>query len=339
MRRFLFLALAASAGPAFAQVQFFPLDEAGFRAATPSLPTSYNFDNYGAWASIDQLASGADISLVNFEGGLVGDHGRAFFSGAFNQPGRVFQAALHPSTQGGQYGWVRVDFDPPVMSFGGWTYDDGSGIRNATRLRLIDTDGVEHVSPIIDANPGTAHGIDGFVGGVACRGIVAAVFEDFDVNSGVYTNTTGMERDYLQVGPVVPSISPPVVNACAGGSVTLTVAGVPSSSVVRWLKDGVEIPGAAGGSLTLSPLFAHDAGSYTCEVLDGEGVCGTDLTAPARVLICGADFNCDGGVDGDDVIAFFALWDAGESGADFTGDGGVDGDDVIGFFGRWDSGC
>jgi hypothetical protein len=44
-------------------------------------------------------------------------------------------------------------------------------------------------------------------------------------------------------------------------------------------------------------------------------------------------------VDGDDVIAFFALWDAGESGADFTGDGGVDGDDVIGFFERWDSGC
>jgi hypothetical protein len=39
------------------------------------------------------------------------------------------------------------------------------------------------------------------------------------------------------------------------------------------------------------------------------------------------------------VILFFALWDGGDFGADFNGDGGVDGDDVIDFFGRWDSGC
>ncbi|MFZ4575764.1 MAG: GC-type dockerin domain-anchored protein, partial [Phycisphaerales bacterium] len=32
-------------------------------------------------------------------------------------------------------------------------------------------------------------------------------------------------------------------------------------------------------------------------------------------------------------------WDAGNPAADMTGDGGVDGDDVIAFFGRWDSGC
>jgi hypothetical protein len=54
---------------------------------------------------------------------------------------------------------------------------------------------------------------------------------------------------------------------------------------------------------------------------------------------CPADYNNDGGVDGDDVIAFFADWDAGVIGADFNGDGGVDGDDVIGFFGNWDAGC
>jgi hypothetical protein len=54
---------------------------------------------------------------------------------------------------------------------------------------------------------------------------------------------------------------------------------------------------------------------------------------------CPSDFNNDGGVDGDDVIAFFAAWDAGDLSADFNGDGGVDGDDVIGFFAAWDSGC
>ena len=54
---------------------------------------------------------------------------------------------------------------------------------------------------------------------------------------------------------------------------------------------------------------------------------------------CRADFNCDGGVDGDDVIAFFAEWDENLIGADVTDDGLVDGDDVIAFFARWDAGC
>ena len=52
---------------------------------------------------------------------------------------------------------------------------------------------------------------------------------------------------------------------------------------------------------------------------------------------CTADWNSDGSVDGDDVIAFFGEWDNGN--ADFNNDGGTDGDDVIEFFGRWDNGC
>jgi hypothetical protein len=52
---------------------------------------------------------------------------------------------------------------------------------------------------------------------------------------------------------------------------------------------------------------------------------------------CPADWTLDNTVDGDDVIAFFADWDAG--GADVNADGGTDGDDVIWFFARWDAGC
>ncbi len=55
--------------------------------------------------------------------------------------------------------------------------------------------------------------------------------------------------------------------------------------------------------------------------------------------LCLGDFNNDGGVDGDDVIAFFSAWDAGIITADVNQDGGVDGDDVITFFNAWDSGC
>ncbi|MFZ4573078.1 MAG: hypothetical protein ACOYN0_01695 [Phycisphaerales bacterium] len=59
-----------------------------------------------------------------------------------------------------------------------------------------------------------------------------------------------------------------------------------------------------------------------------------------RVDGCYADFNNDGGIDGDDVIAFFGAWDSNGPCADVDGSSGVDGDDVIAFFGQWDSnGC
>ncbi|MFZ4575199.1 MAG: right-handed parallel beta-helix repeat-containing protein [Phycisphaerales bacterium] len=54
---------------------------------------------------------------------------------------------------------------------------------------------------------------------------------------------------------------------------------------------------------------------------------------------CPADYNNDGAVDGDDVIAFFEDWDNGYFSADFNRDESVDGDDVIEFFGHWDAGC
>ncbi len=57
----------------------------------------------------------------------------------------------------------------------------------------------------------------------------------------------------------------------------------------------------------------------------------------ASTGVCPADWNADGGVDGDDVIAFFTQWDANQ--ADYNASGGTDGDDVIAFFSDWDSGC
>ncbi|MFZ4575155.1 MAG: GC-type dockerin domain-anchored protein [Phycisphaerales bacterium] len=54
--------------------------------------------------------------------------------------------------------------------------------------------------------------------------------------------------------------------------------------------------------------------------------------------VCRTDYNGDGGVDGDDVISYFGLWDVSDPSADFNDDGGVDGDDVIAFFTAWDAG-
>jgi hypothetical protein len=57
------------------------------------------------------------------------------------------------------------------------------------------------------------------------------------------------------------------------------------------------------------------------------------------LTLCAADRNCDGTVDGDDVISFMGPWDNSLPDGDFNRDGAVDGDDVIAFFMAWDSGC
>ena len=81
-----------------------------------------------------------------------------------------------------------------------------------------------------------------------------------------------------------------------------------------------------------------EAGFYTVDLIGASGVCGTASTAGSRVSVCPADFNCDGGVDGQDVSEFFALWEAGESLADVNADGGIDGADIGAFFAFWEAG-
>lgn len=53
---------------------------------------------------------------------------------------------------------------------------------------------------------------------------------------------------------------------------------------------------------------------------------------------CPADFNLDGGIDGQDIEAFFMAWEAGAAVADTNGDGGIDGSDVATYFISWESG-
>jgi hypothetical protein len=52
---------------------------------------------------------------------------------------------------------------------------------------------------------------------------------------------------------------------------------------------------------------------------------------------CIGDWNLDGGIDGDDVIAFFLRWDNGD--ADVNGSGTTDFEDLVRFMTDWDRGC
>jgi len=54
---------------------------------------------------------------------------------------------------------------------------------------------------------------------------------------------------------------------------------------------------------------------------------------------CPADIDTDGDADSDDVVLFFAAWDAADLVADIDHDGDTDSDDIIAFFALWDSGC
>ncbi len=133
--------------------------------------------------------------------------------------------------------------------------------------------------------------------------------------------------------------------AVRAGTRVVLPAGVSvgGATTYRWKKDGINLfnAGAYAGvttpTLTIHANDPSQSGSYTLAITNP---CGVTTTIPAVVEVsCAADWNGDGGVDGDDVILFFQQWDENNSEADFTGDGSVDGDDVIGFFERWDAGC
>jgi hypothetical protein len=84
------------------------------------------------------------------------------------------------------------------------------------------------------------------------------------------------------------------------------------------------------------------AGGWANGDVDGDGfVTTSDLSIIASgdcVCFCPADYNRDGGVDGGDVGAFFADWEAGSGCGDVNADGGIDGGDIEAFFQFWQQG-
>ena len=54
---------------------------------------------------------------------------------------------------------------------------------------------------------------------------------------------------------------------------------------------------------------------------------------------CDADFNGDGAVNTQDVLAFLNAWSSGDPRGDFNGDGNVNTQDVLAFLNAWSAGC
>ena len=80
-----------------------------------------------------------------------------------------------------------------------------------------------------------------------------------------------------------------------------------------------------------APAIGRDGTLVVCGV-------GTDVRA-YRTERCVADFNHDGAVNTQDVLAFLNAWAAGDAAADITGDGNVNTQDVLAFLNLWNVGC
>jgi probable HAF family extracellular repeat protein len=137
------------------------------------------------------------------------------------------------------------------------------------------------------------------------------------------SNGTGSSRTVVVTGllplcPLPTIVAAPVpATACVGDGVAIALtAGEPGQVTYRWRRDGIAIdpsenPTATSSTLYLNSVAMEHGGTYDCEVANA---CGSVVSAPAELVVqacCTSDINGDGGIDADDVIAFFERWDSG----------------------------
>ena len=180
---------------------------------------------------------------------------------------------------------------------------------------------------ILDAAFASLNG-DYALNSIVNAGTLAIASHSISLSSSFTQSSSGtLEVDLVDLS-TIGSITAPTASLGGGLSVASSTGFDPSNPLIPGFGLSVfNSPGALGSlAVTSSPPLA--IGSLVAR------------TGPSgvRLLHNVADFNGDGGVDADDVIAFFAVWDSGLSLGDITGDGGVDSDDVILFFQLWDSG-
>jgi hypothetical protein len=166
----------------------------------------------------------------------------------------------------------------------------------------------------------------------------------------------------LLVEPKCPgfAIQPVAATAAAGSGVTITAAprGAPTLTL-RWLRNGAaltdgpqpsgaEVIGAQTAALTILNAQPADAGDYA---LRATNTCGTATSQTAALVVTGGcpgagagacgpgDWNEDGVIDFNDLLAFLNDYNALTPCSDVNGDGAVDFNDLLEFLNRYNAGC
>jgi hypothetical protein len=87
--------------------------------------------------------------------------------------------------------------------------------------------------------------------------------------------------------------------------------------------------------IDFTPTESAESGVYDCVV---SNCCDTATSAPARLNVCAADFNCNGSLQVQDIFDFLNAWFNGSAAADFNG-GGLAVQDIFDFLTAWFGGC
>ncbi|MFZ4575117.1 MAG: GC-type dockerin domain-anchored protein [Phycisphaerales bacterium] len=151
-------------------------------------------------------------------------------------------------------------------------------------------------------------------------------------NFVIRNNDPGVDGFFFSAGTDVPTQIPVAINVAGYGveySRTFnSAATLPSLNILD-----------AQGSWAFNNLSVYNFNIARGELSVPCIMTPETITIAVEAPPCLADYNQDRGVDGDDVIAFFADWNLSLPAADINGDGGTDGDDTIDFFALWDAGC
>lgn len=155
--------------------------------------------------------------------------------------------------------------------------------------------------------------------------------------NGVSDNGETWEYGVSCTMPTVTQPTPASQIICIGGTATLSVNAVGSMPIsYEWHGPSGPIPGATGPDYTFTAATTADTGRYYCVA---SNTCGSATSPSARVLVCQADFNCDGTIDFFDYLDFVDAFTHGLSSADINGDGSIDFFDYLDFVNVFSVGC
>ena len=190
-------------------------------------------------------------------------------------------------------------------------------------------------NPLIAAPAGTVTALTAYAGTLAVLG-------DFSAAPDLAHLTLA------QWVPDAPAFSngPADLTALAGGRACFSVGAVlPADEgvTIRWYHDGEPLPsvdprvsGAAGPTLTISPLRPADAGLYAATA---SGPCASTTSAAAQLEFCTADFNSSGTVNIKDLFDYVASWLDRAPEASLGASGPADIQNLFDFLSRWFRGC
>ena len=102
--------------------------------------------------------------------------------------------------------------------------------------------------------------------------------------------------------------------------------GAPQMFATGTRPDFVVIADLGGSTVADIAVTNRDSDSISVYINDAAGA-------------CYADFNGDGAVNTQDVLAYLNAWNAGDASADCNGDGAINTQDVLCFLNAWNTGC